>query len=319
MTDNRDSRFKRTFFTLLCLLTAAVSLPAESSAEIVYAEGAGFSLVRNGESRYYDIYEGEADGLALRGGDLILTEDETWIELQLSGSGTIIKIAENTTFTLKTLQDEGGTFEVAYGRVRARVEKLTADTPFWIEGSDTVAGVRGTDFGYDLFYDPAEPSKKNVSVYCFEGRVEVVRRLEVEEGEAYEAKSDFATGKEKTSTVMLGKNEMVSIDSETRTEELKKSRIEPEIKEFWELNEFIYEPEPADDIQQSAFQNFHNDKKELQQGALISATTGALIAGVGAAAYYALDAPQTGVGLMAVGSSVIAAGGYFLIRSFLIE
>ncbi|MBF9018440.1 FecR domain-containing protein [Oceanispirochaeta sp. M2] len=314
-----DSRAKLCFLMLFCLQIMVIAFPlsAQSSAEIVYAEGEGFSLVRNGESEYYDIYLGEAEGLELRGGDLILSEAGTWIEIQLAGSGTIIKIAENTTFTLKTLQNEGGTFEVSYGRVRARVQKLTSETPFWIEGSDTVAGVRGTDFGYDLFYDPASPEKKNVSVYCFEGEVEVVRQLETEVEEDFVADSDFAKGKEKTSTVILRRNEMVSITSEDKTAPLNKSRIESEVKEFWEVNEFIFEPEP--DTEQNTFQLFHNDVKQLRQGALVSTITGTLLAGGGAAAYILMDAESVGIGMMTVGSSMIAAGGYFLIRSFILQ
>jgi FecR protein len=311
------NRSKSYFLISFLLLTALIALPlsAESSAEIVYAEGEGFSLVRNGVSDYYDIYLGDADGLELKGGDLILTEAATWVEIQLAGSGTIIKIAENTTFTLKTLQNEGGIFEVSYGRVRARVAKLTKDTPFWIQGSDTVAGVRGTDFGYDLFFDPASPEKKSVSVYCFEGVVEVVRQLETEEDEIFSADSDFAEGKAKTSTVILRRNEMVSIASEDKTAPLNKSRIESEVKEFWEINEFIYEPE----IETTAFQQFHTDEEQLRQGGLIISATGALLTGAGVAAYYMLDNSGTGIGLMTIGSSMIAAGGYFLIRSFVLK
>lgn len=312
-------RFKSQILILFCILSSLIVLPlfAESSAEVVYAEGEGFSLVRNGQSDYYDIYLGDADALELKGGDLILTEADTWVEIQLADSGTIIKIAENTTFTLKTLQNEGGVFEVSYGRVRARVEKLTSDTPFWIQGSDTVAGVRGTDFGYDLFYDPASPEKKNVSVYCFEGEVEVVRQLETGVDESFSADSDFAEGKAKTSSVILRKNEMVSIESEDKTAPLDKSRIESEVKEFWELNEFIYEVEP--EISGLDSQHFFNDKKLLRQGALIASITGVAIAGTGTAAYFMLDSQSTGIGLMTVGSSMIFASGYFLIRSFILE
>lgn len=319
MVNQIYNRSKSYFLISFCLLSALTALPlsAESSAEIVYAEGEGFSLVRNGLSEYYDVYMGDADGLELKGGDLILTEAATWVEIQLAGSGTIIKIAENTTFTLKTLQNEGGIFEVSYGRVRARVAKLTNDTPFWIEGSDTVAGVRGTDFGYDLFFDPASPEKKNVSVYCFEGSVEVVRQLETEEGEVFSADSDFTEGKGKTSTVILRRNEMVSIASEDKTAPLNKSRIESEVKEFWEVNEFIYEAEP--EVDASSFQQFNNDVKQLRQGGLIISVTGALLTGGGIAAYYMMDNPGTGIGFMTIGSSMIAAGGYFLIRSFILD
>ncbi|WP_168203457.1 FecR family protein [Oceanispirochaeta crateris] len=290
---------------------------ADDSAMLVYAEGEGFTLVRGGKSLYYDLYSQGAEGLLLEGGDLLLTEEDTWLEIQLGGSSTIIKISENTTFTLKSLQNEGGIFKVSYGRVRARVEKLTTDTPFWIEGGDTVAGVRGTDFGYDLFYDGSSPEKKNVSIYCFEGKVEVVRRLDTEEGDAYQADSDFAKGKDYTSTVLLGRNEMVSVSSEDKTAPLNKKKIELEVKEYWEINDFLYEGE-EEDMEKMNFQDFHNDAELLRQGALYSTLTGAFIVGAGLTAYLAADDSSMGFGLTTVGSSLIAAGGYFYIRSLIL-
>ncbi len=309
------SVFKSLIFIPLILLSSG--LFAQTTAEIVYAEGEGFSLVRNGETVYYDLYEEPAEGMMLQGGDLVLTEAGTWLEIQVGGSATVIKVAENTTFTLKSLQEEGGIFKVSYGRVRARVEKLSGETPFWIEGSDTVAGVRGTDFGYDLFYDENSPEKKNVSVYCFDGKVEVVRQLEPGDDSAPPV-PNFEKGKEKTSTVILSRNEMVSVYSEDKTAPLNKKRIESEVRDFWEVNDFIFAP-PEPETVENSFQVFHQDAVLLRKGALYSSILGSVLVGAGATTYMLADSWQTGMGLAYIGSSLIAAGGYFLIRSFVIE
>ena len=306
------------FFLVAFLLLLSAGLSAQTAAEIVYAEGEGFTLVREGTTTYYDLYLEPAEGLTLQGGDLLLTESGTWLELQIGGSMTLIKVAENTTFTLKSLQDEGGIFKVSYGRVRARVEKLTGETPFWIEGSDTVAGVRGTDFGYDLFYDEKSPEKKNVSVYCFDGKVEVVRRLEPEEDKPFVPGPDFEKGKEKTSTVILGRNEMVSVFSEDKTAPLDKKRIEPEVRDFWEVNEFLYVP-PEPEVQPLTFEVFHSDAVLLRKGALYSSLMGTALISTGAVNYLLTDSWSTALGFTYIGSSLLAAGGYFLIRSFVIQ
>ncbi len=299
------------------LLLAALPLAAADSAEVVYAEGEGLTLIRNGESIYYDVYLGEADGLALEPGDLVLTEGNTWVEILLNESGTVIKVAENTTFFIKSIQDACGVFEVSYGRVRARVEKLTRDTPFWMGGGDTVAGVRGTDFGYDLFYDAASPEKKSIRVYCFDGEVEVVRRMDAPEGEDFVPDDEFSTGKEYSSTVLLRQNEMVAVDSE-KSEDLRKQRVEPDIKDFWETNEFIYVPAESEEAGFS-FESFNNDARELRQAGIITVLSGSLIAAGGAASYYLADSTGTAIGLGTVGGTMIIAGGYFLIRSFILE
>ena len=317
---------------LTIMLLAGGLLLAEEQAELVYAEGDGFTLVRNGEQRFYDLWEEPAEGLILEGGDMLLTEAGTWLEIRLADS--LIKVAENTTFSLNSLQEKGGTFEVAYGRVRARVENLTKDSPFWIGGSDTVAGVRGTDFGYDLFFDPASPEEKSVNVYCFKGKVEVVRHLEPEENEEFRADKDFSRGKELTSTIILRRNEMVSVDSTKTHEALVRQELDDGIKEFWEVNTFLYEPPAEDDEEEdvpentadggiqereNSFKIFHNDTRRLRQGAAVAGITGTLLAGAGAAAWILADDPGVGTGLIGVGSSLIAAGGYFLIRSFVIQ
>jgi hypothetical protein len=309
------------------LLGAAEQDEQGEQAELVYAEGEGFTLVREGEDRFYDLWEEPAEGLILQGGDLLLTEAGTWLEIRLADS--LIKVAENTTFTLKTLQDAGGTFEVAYGRVRARVENLTADSPFWIGGSDTVAGVRGTDFGYDLFYDPLAPEKKSVNVYCFKGKVEVVRQLKPLEDEEYRADEDFSRGKELTSSVILHRNEMVSVDSSKPHEPLARQRLDREVKEFWERNTFLYEPPeeeageegPEEGLSSggNAFKIFHNDVRRLRQGAAIAGISGSLMAAGGAAAWLMGDDANVGMGLTWMGSALIAAGGYFFVRSLVLQ
>ncbi len=310
------------------MILAGSLLGAQDQAELVYAEGEGFTLVRDGEGEFYDLWEAPAEGLVLEEGDLLLTEASTWLEIRLADS--LIKVAENTTFSLKTLEKRGGHFEVAYGRVRARVENLTAEDPFWIGGSDTVAGVRGTDFGYDLFYDPASPEKKSVNVYCFRGRVEVVRHLEAPEDEEFRADDQFSRGKELTSTLILHRNEMVSVDSTKPREPLVRSRVDKDIREFWETNTFLYEPpEEEDESGETAdgavrdkggsFQIFHNDAYRLRQGGAIAGIAGALVCGAGAAAWLLADDASTGTGLVGVGSSLIAVGSYFLIRSVILQ
>jgi len=310
--------FRSKPFILTTFLLFAASLYAQTNAEIVYAEGEGFSLVREGTTRYYDLYAEPAEGMILQGGDLLLTEAGTWLELQIGGSGTVIKVAENTTFTIKSLQDDGGIFKVSYGRVRARVEKLTGETPFWIEGSDTVAGVRGTDFGYDLFYDQNSPERKNVSVYCFEGKVEVVRYLETEKDKPFIPDADFKKGKDKTSTVILGRNEMVSVYSEDKTASLSKKKIDSEVSNFWEKNNFIYAP-PQPEAVSMTFKDFNEDAALLRKGALYTSILGTVITGAGATTYFFTDSKDGGLGVMAVGSSLIVASTYFLIRSFIVQ
>jgi len=309
-------------FFLLTVLSAGAQ---EESAEIVYADGDGFTLVREGDPYYYDLYAEPAEGVLLGPGDVILTEQNTWLELELTGTGTLIKVAENTTFSIDSLEGGGGVFGVSYGRVRAKVEKLTQDTPFWVQGTDTVAGVRGTDFGFDLFYEQDSPEAAKTEVYCFQGKVEVVRQLPVSKDEEASGEADFTRGKENTVTVVLGRNEMVTVDSGDAAPELNKVRVRPELKEFWDVNDFIYEPvapEPAavpgDDV---VSERFFQDSRQLKQAALFTSLGGAILTGSGAAMFALAgdDGRSAGIGLMSIGSFTIAAGATFLIQALILD
>ncbi len=298
---------------LLSLSLFTTVLSAQETAEIVYAEGEGFTLVRQGETEFHDLYVQPAEGMVLQTGDVILTEQNTWMEIEINHTGSLIKIAENTTFSINSLENRGGVFGVSYGRVRARVEKLTEDSPFWIQGNDTVAGVRGTDFGYDLFYERESPEKTKTDVYCFKGKVEVVKLP----GPVTPEGDEGTGGRQNASSVMLGKNEMVSVDSDS-DKELEKEKISRELRQFWEENDFEFQPVIQKDP--PVLQGFHNDPRQLKQAALYTGVTGTLIGGIGIISHVTGSSTGgTSIGLGSVGGLLIGSAGYFFIRALILD
>ncbi len=309
----------RTGLILRLMLILPLAAGAQEKAEIVFAQGEGFSLVRNGNTEFHDLYLEAAEGMTLLPGDVILTEEDTWMEIELNHSNSLIKIAENTTFTISSLENSGGTFQVSYGRIRARVEKLSDETPFWIQGVDTVAGVRGTDFGYDLFYDRESPELTRTDVYCFKGKVEVVQIPVSADGTAGTPEK----GEEGTArSVIIGKNEMVSVLSDSR-ETLEVESVTRELKEYWDINEFQYEPiqeKTPINPEVNSFAAFHNDSRQLRQAALFSGVSGALITATGLAGYFAADSPPSfAIGMGSVGGVLMGGAGYFAIRALILD
>lgn len=315
------SKSRRGFWAWIFLTGWALVYGQE--AQIIFADGEGFTLVREGESVFHDLFEEPAEGMVLLPGDLILTEQETWIEIEIGTTGSIVRIAENTTFSIDSLENQGGVFGVSYGRVRAKVEKLLDDSPFWVRGVDTVAGVRGTDFGYDLFYDKEVPGSTRTEVYCFQGKVEVVKVP----AEVLAEKGGISLSEEdRENTVVLGRNEMVTVASDS-PEELEKVRVSSEVKEFWEENDFQYDTLPeltADGTPRTsaAFQRSLRkdaDAARLRSAALYSSATGLLIGGAGAAALLMEGDKDVAVGLGSVGGFLVVSGGYFFLRALMIE
>lgn len=163
-------------FIALALVTASpvVAQTVEAYAFIIYAEGYDLTIYRNGRLESYDVLVDDVIGMPLLVGDLVQTDADTFVEIQVMPSRTVIKVAENTTFEIRALGGAGGgQFEMTYGRVRARVERITGSERFEIRGNTTVAGVRGTDFGYDVVVEREALGDVEERVYVFDGEVGV--------------------------------------------------------------------------------------------------------------------------------------------------
>lgn len=163
---------------LLLALAPVLHLAAQAAdgtyAFVIYAEGFEMSIFRNGELTAYDVLVDDVLGMPLLPGDLVQTDADTYVEIQVMPSRTVVKVAENTTFEIERLGGEGGgTFNMTYGRLRARVDRITGNDAFEIRGFSAVAGVRGTDFGYDMVVEREVAQELQTRVYVFEGEVEV--------------------------------------------------------------------------------------------------------------------------------------------------
>lgn len=304
---------KYALWLLLLLIPAGLLFSESGTAVIVYAEGDGFTLVRDSDSSFFEVAYDDVLGMLLYPGDTILTEEDTFLEIQVTSNASLIKIAENTTFAFEHIGNYGGgTLNVAYGRIRAKVNKLTNDDEFSVMGSGTTAGVRGTDFGYDLTYgqDISETESNEVitSVYCFEGSVKV-------EQESKENKD--------VKEVFILEDQMVVTSSVKDEAPLIVYDIEQEIEEFWEENKFVYQliEEPvlvvSEDYDPDMYytEKIFGQKRKLQRLGGGLSISGFVMASGGFAAYQLLDDRSVGIGLMSVGAASFISGMIFLMQS----
>ena len=212
-------------YALLFLFFSVLPLYSQSDAVISYTEGSGFLVVREGHSTSYDITADDIIGLPLQTDDMVLTDDGSLVEILLNNS-TIVKLAENTTFTITSLDGSGGgVFRVTYGRIRVKLAFLLGGSRLWITGHDTVAGALGTDFGYDLFYDLAdEAGDRQTSVYCFDGEVEVLQ---------YDKETVSKIDLMDIDPFILRAGKMVKTRSSDPDKKLKAKNIDDEIRAYW--------------------------------------------------------------------------------------
>jgi len=233
--------FRVTFAVGAVLFTLAGIQPVVSQTpaygEIVFAEGREFTIVRAGEAQTFQTHENDVLGYRLQKGDLVQTGPATLVEIQLLPKGTVLKLAENTSFLIQGLGNTGEpvTLSLVYGRVRAKVAKLSGKESFSIRSGASVAGVRGTDFGFDMVLKPTEGGGTAAlvplaEVYCFSGEVEVAPLWP----ETLAAAGIAPT----TGTVIIKANQLVAIDLSRSLPVVERRSVDAEVKAFWVENAF---------------------------------------------------------------------------------
>jgi hypothetical protein len=234
----------RTAVAALLLCLAGAAAVAEPAAVVIYAEGGSLTVIgAGGTSTELDALG--AVGRELEVGDTLATEHGTFVELQLLPSDNLVKVAENTNFTIERREGaRGGLFNLVYGRVRAKVRLLTNQDDFIIRSDSASAGVRGTDFGVSVVLPgraetdvpgqaELEAQPAVTQVFCFEGEVQVTPEPVV-----------VTVTQVRLEPVTVRANEIVSV-SRVTAQELKTEVLPPEVRAYWEQNDFKAEPAAA--------------------------------------------------------------------------
>jgi len=209
----------------LLVLPLAAQEASSTYGVVLFASGEDLSIQRGQSFRTFDLAKDTVIGLSVLQGDLLQTGPKTTVEIELLPSKTYIKVAENTSFRVVSIQKQTGGLEMLYGRVHAKVTAVTTGDPFYIKGKAATAGVRGTDFGYDLVLTPGATQTTKTSVYCFEGSVAVGA------GEA-----------PKENAVLISANQMVSVlstNSKEASDKLSQGLPDSKVRQVGNYSMFV--------------------------------------------------------------------------------
>ncbi len=213
------------------------------NAGIVYAEGGDFSVIHQRQEEYFSVGVDDVLGLPLEAGDLVQTGNGTFLEIQTTGSGALFKIAENTSFRLDHSGEDGSSrLDLTYGRVRAKVDAVAAGTFLEMRGLSVVAGVRGTDFGYDIIVTPRGTGEPVLQIYTFEGSVVVAEASpSADSGASLISRSSAQTTIQPGQMIVLPLSTVVAGNLQ---EALSRppSTITTEVRDFWDAHPFRFAP-----------------------------------------------------------------------------
>jgi hypothetical protein len=291
---------KRLFAFLLILVSFAALFAVSPYATITYAEGSSFMLVRNGKSSTVSLDATDVFGMEIQQGDIIQTAPSTFLEISIHSISASVQVAENTSF--RCAADSSGTkvaAELYYGRVHAKVAKLTGSSSFKISTPSLVAGVRGTDFGCDVI--AVRPSDQLTAVaavsnpvlnrvFCFEGSVAIEDNL-------------LPTAE----PVLIAKNEMVekvvldtaSGNAPKDVPQLQKKSIDPEVQGFWTERPFVQVSVLRDGREVTVLPHVWprgREEKKLSRNLKIPGLAVATLVALGSAACMTAAAYSTSVG-----------------------
>jgi len=135
--------------------------PFEDPPMVTYIEG--FPEVKRDNS---DIWELLEIGNTLDESCVIRTDETSSLDIRIQAE-SVIRVMENTTFSLGSLYQEKVELKVEEGAVIARIKRLVNDQTFDFRTPSTVAGIRGTELIVS-----AEPG--GTTVYGMSGKIEVI-------------------------------------------------------------------------------------------------------------------------------------------------
>lgn len=282
---------------LAAVAAAAVAEGAPAWAEVEYSVGDDIVVIRAGRPVSVD----DLIGFRLAEGDQIQTGRGAFVELRMMPSGGMIKLSENTAFVLSAISSSSDrNFKVLYGRVRAKVDKLASKASFNVHSDVATAGVRGTDFGYEVVTEKAtgaEAQKPVTRVYCFDGSVVV---------------AVTQPGVEVSEEVLVKSGKMVKVEEREGVWVPELVPLPEDVRSFWKANEFVasaarktaVEPSPTAAVSLPTYSQVQAGMKKKNGailGGIILVGLGSVMQGVGAYAYSSGD-PVLGLNGVAGGA-----------------
>ncbi len=152
-------RIRATLAVLAALLALPGLLFAQSAPAAAKPPAISVTLAYHEDnSGTFDVKDGKGASVTMQDGDdmqlgwTVVTGKGDLAELKLNHTGTIIKIAQNTNFTLTQLRSETGgqdVFSLAFGKVRTVAGRASGKDQYQIRTQSAVCGVRGSDIVFE--------------------------------------------------------------------------------------------------------------------------------------------------------------------------
>ena len=180
----------------------------------------------------------------------VVTGNNDSVELSMEPSGTIVKIAENTNFSVDGLQNLGGaeenSFSLGLGKFRFVAGNASGQEKYKFTGQLTVCGVRGTDGGMESI--PSETGEILEEAFCLSGEF-LLTLLNTGEQVVVNAGEYASAAAERFESLTMPAEKLESLQNELSFKKLEVSGVPqaPPLK-----SEPVAAPPPPAQIEESA-------------------------------------------------------------------
>jgi hypothetical protein len=147
-------------------------------ARVYAAEGGEFVLTAGGQRTVYGADSPGSGGFSLHNGDLIQTGPGSFVEILLSPGGSVLKVAENTSFSYTAAEESGVSLGLSYGRLRLSDGRSgSGGQEVFIRSGTAEVVFRSGDMGVDFIIQTAReyaPGEPVLRAYVFSGSAAII-------------------------------------------------------------------------------------------------------------------------------------------------
>ena len=163
----------------LCMTISIASISAqEGGARIYHLEGSDFALTVQGERTIFPKEAVNSEGIKFERTGIVHTGPDTFLEIQLIPSETVIKMSENTSLVYNGIDATGGFEELGllYGRIRVVTGGKMGASPVVIRSGGLSTRLESGDLGVDYVLEPGDRNaipRPLFYIHAFRGSAEV--------------------------------------------------------------------------------------------------------------------------------------------------
>lgn len=150
----------------------------EQGATVYYLDGQSFALSIGGERHVFTAEKVGNGGVSLERSGIVHTGSDTFLEIQLIPSGTVIKMSENTSLVYNGVDTTGGFVDLGllYGRIRVVTGDGLGAGPVVVRSGGISSRVDAGDLGADYVLEPGDKNsipRPFFRIHAFRGSANV--------------------------------------------------------------------------------------------------------------------------------------------------